>query len=317
MRNRLIFAALVVAGASPSFGQQPEQAPVPPPSSPPQGISSAPAERTESTPPSSPAGTEPQRRWSSFLPLLADEARKRGLDLPLPFGVSLVYYRLSRDIKITDVRIGQGGNPPTSVSQVASFSSRSDVSTVVAKLDAWLFPFLNLYALVGWFHNDSTTHVGVSIPSPIPGRPPTERELDVKTAIDGSVGGLGMTLATGYPPFFLVLDVNVFRSDLGFSETLRGSIGSARAGWAGSVARMPFNAWLSATYWNTAATVKDQLSDPELGMITFEADQGPRFPWTFGLGANLRVHPHFEIFTEGGTDFRNGWYFVLGPTARL
>ena len=80
---------------------------------------------------------------------------------------------------------------------------------------------------------------------------------------------------------------------------------------------MPLNIWLSATYWNTFATVKQQLSDPELGSITFEADQGPRHPWTFGVGANLRVHPHFEIFTEGGTDFHNGWYFVLGPTARF
>src|SRR5262249_29017763 len=94
MRNGLIFAALVLAAACPSLAQKPEQVPAPPPSSPEQGISLAPAERTESTPPIAPAGTEPQRRWSSFLPLMADEARRRGVDLPLPFGVSLVYYRL-------------------------------------------------------------------------------------------------------------------------------------------------------------------------------------------------------------------------------
>jgi len=317
MSNRTIFTVLAVTATSLSFAQQPEPSPGPPPSAPTQGTSPAAAEAVESTAPTSPAGTEPQRRWSSFLPLLADEARKRGVEMPLPFGVSLVYYGIGRDIKITDVRIGQGGNPPASVSQIASFSSRSTVSTLIAKVDAWLFPFLNLYALVGWFHNDSTTHVRVSIPNPLPDRPPTERELDVPTAIDGSVGGLGMTLAAGYPPFFLVVDVNVFRSDLGFSETLRGSLGSARAGWAGSVAQLPLNVWLSATYWNTAATVKEQLSDPELGTIAFEADQGPRFPWTFGLGANLRAHPHFEIFTEGGTDFRTGWYFVVGPVARF
>src|SRR5215470_2053814 len=88
IRNRLIFAALVVAAASPSFAQKSEQVPAPPRSSPEQGISSAPAERTESTPPTARAGTEPQRQWLSFLPLMADEARKRGVDLPLPFGAS-------------------------------------------------------------------------------------------------------------------------------------------------------------------------------------------------------------------------------------
>jgi hypothetical protein len=29
------------------------------------------------------------------------------------------------------------------------------------------------------------------------------------------------------------------------------------------------------------------------------------------------VHRHFELFTEGGVDFHGGWYFVLGPAARL
>jgi hypothetical protein len=190
MTNRTIFAVLTVTATSLSFAQQPEPSPGPPPSAT-QGTSPAAAEAVESTAPTGPDGTEPQRRWSSFLPLLADEARKRGVEIPLPFGVSLVYYGIARDIKITDVRSGQGGNPPASVSEIASFSSRSTVSTLIAKVDAWLFPFLNLYALVGWFHNDSTTHVRVSIPNPLPDRPPTERELDVPTPSTAPSEGSG------------------------------------------------------------------------------------------------------------------------------
>ena len=47
--------------------------------------------------PAAPSREEPSeapRRWSSFLPLMAEEARQRGIDLPLPFGASLVYYHL-------------------------------------------------------------------------------------------------------------------------------------------------------------------------------------------------------------------------------
>jgi hypothetical protein len=80
---------------------------------------------------------------------------------------------------------------------------------------------------------------------------------------------------------------------------------------------MPLNAWLSVTYWNTTTTVKSQVSDPALGPMAFEADQGPRWPWTFGVGGNVRIDPHLELFTEGGADFHGGWYFVLGPTGRL
>jgi hypothetical protein len=37
----------------------------------------------------------------SFLPLLGEEATKRGIELPLPFGGGLVFYHLDRDIQIT------------------------------------------------------------------------------------------------------------------------------------------------------------------------------------------------------------------------
>jgi hypothetical protein len=287
---------------------------------PPATPAAAATEKPEAEPaagaaPSGDRKAEPGERWSSFLPLLAEEARKRGVELPLPFGVSLVYYHLDRAIEVTDVRIGLDGNPPRSVTDVAQFSSGSQVDNVNLKVDAWLLPFLNVYALVGWFHNDSTTNVRITFDGPL--GTPIERSVSVPTTIEGSVGGLGATLAGGYPPFFLVVDVSAFGSDLGFSEKLRGSIGSARAGYAGAVAGMPVNAWLSATYWNTRTTVKDEISDPDAGTLVFEADQGPRWPWTFGAGANLRAHQHFEVFTELGADFHGGWYFVLGPTGRL
>jgi hypothetical protein len=310
----IVLLLVTTSSAAPSSSAQADPAPTER-TAPAAGPEPSSGEPAKASAPSEGSRSEPQQRWSSFLPLLAEEARKRGVELPLPFGVSVVYYHLERAIDVSDVRIGRGGNPPTSVSELAQFSSESRVDNVNLKLDAWLLPFVDLYAFVGWFHNESTTRVRVGIPRPV--GPPVERDLQVPTTIDGSVGGLGATLATGYPPFFLVVDVNAFSSDLGFSETLRGSIGSARAGYAGSVAGAPLNAWLSATYWNTRTTVKDQLSDTSLGEITFEADQGPRWAWTYGVGANARVHPHFEVFSEIGVDFHGGWYFVLGPTGRL
>jgi hypothetical protein len=319
MNAPILLLLLAIAPTDP-----PAQPPAAPPSTRPEKPAASPAAPAETEPRTEPAAgtaagpaTAPEKRWSSFLPLMGEEARKRGVVLPLPFGVSLVYYHLQRDIEITDVRIGANGNPPRSVSQVARFSSGSKVDNVNLKIDAWILPFLNVYGLIGWFHNDSTTHVDVSIPNPNPIGPPAfERNVSVPTTIDGSVGGVGLTLAGGIPPFFLVVDGNVFGSDLGFSEKLRGSIAAARAGYAGELRKMPVNLWLSATYWNTHTTVKDEISDPDLGTLTFEADQGPRYPWTYGVGGQIRIIPYFEIFTEAGADFHGGWYFVVGPTGR-
>src|SRR5688572_29874858 len=69
-------------------------------------------------------------RWSSFLPLMKEEAEKRGIELPLPFGVGLVYYHLERDIEITEVRVGRNGAPPISVSDYAQLASRVDVDNL-------------------------------------------------------------------------------------------------------------------------------------------------------------------------------------------
>ena len=67
------------------------------------------------------------------LPFLAEEARKRGIELPRPFGIGVVYYHLDRAIEIRDVRVGRDGAPPTSVSQFAQLSALLFVTR-------WLLP---------------------------------------------------------------------------------------------------------------------------------------------------------------------------------
>src|SRR6185503_15285085 len=74
----------------------------------------------------------------SRLPFLGDEARKRGIELPLPFGVGLVYYKLQRDIKINEVRVGRNGGTPVAVPDAVAFSSTSDVDNLNLKFDVWL-----------------------------------------------------------------------------------------------------------------------------------------------------------------------------------
>ena len=101
---------------------------------------------------------------SRMLPFLGEEARKRGYELPEPFGVGLVYYKLIRDIEVTDLRLGRDGAPPTSVSRYADLGSSTDVDNVNVKLDAWLLPFLNVYGIVGKVWNESETHVDVTLP---------------------------------------------------------------------------------------------------------------------------------------------------------
>ena len=271
-------------------------------------------------PPGEADGSPPpeEKRWSSFLPLLADEAKKRGHSLPLPFGVSTVITGLwNRQINVTDVRVGVNGATPTSVSQVFDLGSTSNVLNANLKLDAWLLPFLNLYLLAGYVHNESTTRATLTIPRPGPLPGTTQFTTNLTTKLDGFVGGAGMTLAGGYENFFLVADANYSQTDIGFSDRFRAIIATLRAGYRNTVANLPFQVWVGQGYWNTTNTAKGSTNVPGLGQIQFEADQGPSHPWMTDFGTNLSFSKRFETVLDFGTDWHGGYLMVIAPTFRF
>ena len=251
------------------------------------------------------------------LPLLGEEARKRGIELPLPFGAGLVYYNLHRSIEITDVRVGRNGAPLASVGQFAQFASSANVNNLNLKLDVWLFPFLNLYAIVGGVWNRSTTNIDVTLPPVRPGGDPRTQRLAIPTELTGSVGGLGATLAAGWGSFFVAGDVNAARADLGFDDKFRATIVSVRAGWHGKATSHPLRIWLNGSYWDTFTQAKGSVADPEGGTLSFEVDQGPLHPYTYGAGLSYGLSRRIELSVDSGTDFHGGWYAAVVPVFRF
>jgi hypothetical protein len=261
-----------------------------------------------------PAAPEESAR---MLPFLGEEARKRGYELPEPFGVGVVYYKLKRDIEVTDVRVGRDGAPPVSVSQYADLGSTSDVDNVNVKADVFLFPFLNLYAIAGKIKNESNTTLDVTLPPRVPGGNGRRFTTTVATKLDGTVKGVGVTLAGGVGSFFGALDVNKAKADLGFDERFKATVSSARAGWNGTLDSRPFRVWGSATYWDTFAVAKGTVADPDGGTLTFAVEQGPKKPWTYGAGFSYAVRKWFEIAVDVGVDGSGGWYTAIVPVIRF
>ena len=264
---------------------------------------------------------EPQepKRWSSFLPLMKEEALKRGYVLPLPFGTGVTATVLTgRDIEVTDLRIGIDGNAPVSVSDFVDLGSESDVFNANLKLDAWILPFLNVYALLGYVYNESQTDLHVTVPTP---GPPGEVEFDfdVDSKLDGFVGGAGLTLAAGYGDFFLVVDSNYSQTDIGFDDSFRAITASMRTGkqWEIGAARSPLQTWLGGAYWDTENVAKGHTDVPGVGRIDFEADQGPVYPWVVDIGANARVVPSFELFCDFASDMHGGIIATIGTVVRF
>lgn len=269
----------------------------------------------DAAPTAAPEAPAPERE--SRLPFLAEEARKRGIELPRPYGIGVVYYKLLRDIRITDVRVGRNGTPPTSLSAFVDMGSTSDVDNLNLKFDAWLLPFLNVYAIVGKLHNESHTRLDAHLPAILPGGTPRRFQMEVPTELDGTVTGLGITLAGGYGPFFMAVDVNAARADLGFSKPFEALISSGRFGWNGNLGGRPFRTWLNATRWDTYATATGTVADPDGGTLKFEVDQGPAYAYTYGAGCSYGLRRWLELSVDTGTDFHGGWYVALVPVFRF
>src|SRR5262245_25706048 len=258
-----------------------------------------------------PQQPEEKKRWSSFLPLLKEEALARGYVLPLPFGPGSTILA-GRDIEVTDLRVGVNGAPLASVQKV-DLGSESDVFNANLKLDAWILPFLNVYTLLGYIYNESSTNVHVSLPGP----PPIEFDLNVDSKLDGFVGGGGLTLAAGYDAFFLVVDSNYTQTDIGFDDSFRAVTASMRAGFQAEVGGKPLQTWLGGSYWDTENVAKGHADVPGVGRIDFEADQGPVYPWVIDFGANARIAPWFEFFFDVATDLHGGIIATVGPVFRF
>ena len=277
-----------------------------------QGDAATPPSKGPAAPDAGPA--EPR----SFYPLLADEALKRGYELPLPYGASLVVTGLAnREIEVTDVRLDLDGAPVLPHADFVNLGSSSDVFNANLKFDIFVLPFLNVYALLGYVYNESETTANITLTTPGPGGGDVVFERTIPTKLDGFIGGLGFALAGGYGNFFLVADASYIQSDLGFDDNFTATIATVRAGYRGTVGTLPLQTWLGVGSWDTAATAVGHTDLPVGIRFTFEADQRPHTKWMYDVGANFEFTKRFQLVADVGFDFEGGYLLVLGPTWRF
>jgi hypothetical protein len=164
------------------------------------------------------AVSEPPVPHWSHLPIWGVDAEARGFQLPLPFGFGFNYYREQQPFNIHDLQVSRGGRPVS----VNDFLGLKQVETTqrngVGRLDAWLFPFLSVYGLVGY----TAGHMEGQLFLPdIPKLNIPSQVLPLNIGYEGPTYGGGCTLAGGFKvsewrglTLFAVLDVNYTVTDL-------------------------------------------------------------------------------------------------------
>jgi len=122
------------------------------------------------------------KHWSG-LPIWGEKAAERGYRLPLPIGITLLYndqtvpYKSKNDFHIVahgGIIGGSGGQSVTVPKEDVSIDGRDQSMQV--RVDVWIFPFLNLYGIVGYTDGYKDVNARTKNIS-IPGKPGLEAAL--------------------------------------------------------------------------------------------------------------------------------------------
>jgi hypothetical protein len=252
--------------------------------------------------------------WSG-LPIWGAEAAARGYQIPLPFGIGVIAYSARQPVDIHDLRLGFRGKDPVSVTNFLQINTvDTSQQNFSAKLDVLIFPFLDVYALVGY--TTGTTNGLIQVPGePILGifEPAL---LQLNASFNGPTVGGGVTLQGGTKvsdwrdlTAFVVADGNRTKTKLSFeNESLVAntkpvaSVFSARLGLHGTIdPSMGAAIWIGAMYQKIQQEVAGSVANTDLQFVVV---QSPEKPWNTLLGGLLEFGKNGMVLIEGGLGTR-------------
>ncbi|MDD9194297.1 TonB-dependent receptor [Aliivibrio sp. S3MY1] len=264
---------------------------------------------------------------SFTLPIWKEEAEARGYDLPEAFGLNISYMKQTQDISVDS--IGFDGsipalfpwNPPHQIGDIVDIQSvgngtqMSEVLTL--RGDMWLFPFLNLYGIVGSLKGYSETDIKISLKGP-KGNLPLGR-TSFRLDLNGTLYGAGFVLAGGYKDVFTLVDASYTKTDLNVIDGAISSIViSPRIGYDFTRLGAPLRLWVGAMYQDVEQSLSGNLDNVGLGALSKYIDNG-RFhveqhlvtPWNPLLGMQYKIHDRLYLLGEAGFGDRKSLFLTV------
>lgn len=233
---------------------------------------------------------------ASALPLWKEIAK--GHKLPRPYGVGVDFFEMKQGYAISDLTFSLPGSPngfsiPTDLVDVNNRVHHHDI-----KLDAWVLPFVNVFAIAGQVH--ASTKVNLSkINLSALGLPALDT---VNLSYHGSVYGVGTTLAVGGDHWFAEVTGTATKTSLSgdFASTESSRSWQSRVG----LVQGPWSAWVGAQKIDVKENHKGTIVlAPNFPPVTFDVSLEQRATWTPTIGARYEVNDKFFITSEyGGGD---------------
>jgi hypothetical protein len=280
-------------------------------------------------------GEDAPRVWNRKLPFLAQRVIDLGYDLPLPYGIGLTLVHVDQDLLLSDIEVGINGRPQEPFEFVSFKTAASETDGAQLKLDAWLFPFMNVFALLGKIDgtapvdvvldgNGMLDQLGISCPSPNPLCPLLQDQTfelpTITSEYRGTTYGLGTVFAGGWNNWFVTLPFSLNYADLegkgvdGLSYTVTPRFGRV----VNLRDRGNLALFVGGNYLKAELTVSGQVSTPDgLIVIDYTIEQKNKDRWNALVGANWDISKRWALLAEynGFTGSRES--VVLSLTRRF
>lgn len=148
------------------------------------------------------------------LPIWGEKATQKGYQLPYSAGVSVNYFWQESSIVIDNLYVGFNNGPQYNLDQIVRFNdATAEASAINVRPDIWLFPFLNVYGILGKTQTSTDINAGIWVPD-ANNNWSEILTFGTKANFNGTTFGLGMTPTIGIGGGWLALDMNVAWTDL-------------------------------------------------------------------------------------------------------
>jgi len=274
--------------------------------------------------PRNPDGTMPEpRKWDHALPFFAQRVIDRGIDLPNPYDVGLSLYVGAEDRDLSNLSIGFNGNAPDTLGFVQFPHTRINNQSLQFQAGAWIFPFLNVYGILGYTQGKGDIDISISgrelmgflgVPgcNLAPGIRPElcDRTLNGTAHADysGPSYGFGITLAGAYRDFMFSLPVTYVESDTTVSDTNAKTWNIApRVGWNQHLEGGMVTWYAGGTYMISKMSITGSFTFPTSGTaigqdtsMQYAIEVEPSDAWNYLAGAHWMISKSWSVLAELG-----------------
>ena len=260
-------------------------------------------------------GKDAPRIWEHKLPFLAQKVVDLGYDLPLPYGIGITYANVSQSLLLSGLKVGFNGGGKEDFDFVSFENGRANNDSVQLKLDAWLFPFMNVFAMLGRVDgkapldvildgNGMLDQLGFSCSGPAPNPLCAKLKdqtitLPIEAPYSGNTYGVGTVLAGGWNNWFVAIPMSFTYADMDTTNTEGISITiTPRAGRI-----LNLNKWGNLSlfgggnYFDTELTITGSIGIEGL-TIDYTVEQKNEDKWNLLIGGHWDINERWSWSAE-------------------